>query len=194
MKIKRMYTEEEISSYVVAEDVLKQYPNIDYAELKPLESYVSGGDPIYFQLNVTLDGPEDEPVFVYGSGIVGDYKEFKEDMLGGKKSFALYFEDMENECITEIGENAFCGLPVTHIVISGHIKKIGKAAFADCKYLDSVVIPEGVEIVEEKAFANCKSLKKIVLPASLKKLANNAFEGCGDIEILSNEKNLKGIE
>lgn len=185
MTIKRMYSREEIDNFVITNEITKQYPHMNYEELKPSElSTAENEKSIYFQLNVDAEGPDDEPIFVYGSGTVGNYKDFKYNILESKKMFALYFEDIENEYITEIGENAFSGLPITHIVLSEHIKKIGKAAFCDCKYLDSVIMPDGIERIEENAFKNCTALKRIVLPGSLKYIANNAFDNCGDIEII----------
>ena len=55
-------------------------------------------------------------------------------------------------------------LPSVTTIISqtqSKLKTIGVAAFADCKTLASITIPNRVEIIRHNAFINCKELETI---------------------------------
>lgn len=51
-------------------------------------------------------------------------------------------------------------------------------AFAECKKITSVTIPETVTYIGKKAFANCTALTRVTLPNSLEVLEKGAFSGC----------------
>ena len=83
------------------------------------------------------------------------------------------------------------GLPVVEISASAfknapNLKKITlpkklvscKNAFADCKKLETVVIPEGIFKLDDAAFKNCPKLKTIKLPSTIEYIGYSAFEGC----------------
>ena len=42
-------------------------------------------------------------------------------------------------------------------------------------HIESVILPEGIEIVESGAFANCEEMHMAYLPSTIKKLGNEAF-------------------
>ena len=63
------------------------------------------------------------------------------------------------EGLTEIGEEAFCGI------------------LAEC-----VIIPESVRTVGSRAFADSLYLEKVILKTDAAQIAEDAFEGCGKIE------------
>lgn len=54
--------------------------------------------------------------------------------------------------------------------------------FANCRQLQSVVIPATVKDIGDNAFLNCVSLTKVTLPSSLERVSSTAFEGCTTIE------------
>jgi len=74
---------------------------------------------------------------------------------------------------------------------------IGADAFKQCKGIQQLIIPEGIEYISEGAFADCSNLKKVILPRSLKQLSvespssryrssydrKGAFEGTAIYEI-----------
>ena len=51
-------------------------------------------------------------------------------------------------------------------------------AFADCRSLLQISLPDTLTVISEKAFANCAMLSTICLPRSLGVLSQNAFDGC----------------
>lgn len=48
--------------------------------------------------------------------------------------------------------------------------KVNFPQFGGCKSLETIEIPEGVEVLDARAFSNCESLKSIKLPSSLKSI------------------------
>lgn len=54
---------------------------------------------------------------------------------------------------------------------------IGTRAFEDSKLM-RIKLPESLQLIESKAFANCKDLKGITLPNSLEEIYDDSFEGC----------------
>lgn len=108
------------------------------------------------------------------------------------------------ETVTKIEQGAFCGcvslekinippsvrvLPyrvlcsagLRSFTIEGHVRIIGKEAFANCGSLETVVMREGVEVIRRDAFAECYALETAQLPRSVGLIENGAFGGCGKL-------------
>ena len=84
--------------------------------------------------------------------------------------------DVEGHEVAEIADRAFEGKVLRSVTIKGS-PAIGERAFADCKYLDKVEIPNVTEI-GYAAFAGCGELKELALSSSLTAIPVAAFEGC----------------
>lgn len=67
-------------------------------------------------------------------------------------------------------------IPSTHL--GKPVTSIGKWAFADCKSLKSIVIPDGVTSIGNQAFFRCTSLTSIVIPDSVTSIGDYVFENC----------------
>lgn len=63
------------------------------------------------------------------------------------------------------------------------VKFIGDKAFADCKYIEEIKIPEGVTQIGSKAFENCTSLRTVDIPKSLNSCEYDAFQGCENVTV-----------
>lgn len=84
--------------------------------------------------------------------------------------------------LTTIEDKAFKGASIETLTLPKKIKKIGSWAFANCKNLKTVVLPEGLEAFGEfSTFENCESLESIHIPASLTELGWKPFEGCSKL-------------
>ena len=55
---------------------------------------------------------------------------------------------------------------------------VSRRAFANCRHLTDIVMPQTLVYINDQAFLNCESLKSIVLPARLKRIYPFAFRGC----------------
>ena len=61
-----------------------------------------------------------------------------------------------------------------------------RSAFADCKSLRSLVVPDGVTSIGKRAFSDCTSLSSLVLPESVGNIIGNPFSGWdGELKCLS---------
>lgn len=76
------------------------------------------------------------------------------------------------------------------------VTSIGNSAF-DSKEFVSVSIPENVETIEKEAFAYCKRLRTVILPNSLVLIGDWAFgqlvEGTGELETITIPESVKTI-
>ena len=74
--------------------------------------------------------------------------------------------------------------------IPSSVTTIGEAAFASCRFLESITIPEGVTQIRESAFSGCIELKSISLPQSLEDIEDGAFGGCESLQSIVIPKNV----
>lgn len=87
--------------------------------------------------------------------------------------------------ITEIGEGAFQdGNLLTTITFPETVKKIGRRAFAGCKWLREVRQAGGVECIEAHAFSGCGALRCVELSGNLRQIGARAFENCTALEAI----------
>lgn len=79
--------------------------------------------------------------------------------------------------IEKIGNNAFRGLKITELNLSG-IKSIDVNAFMDCTELSGIELSEGLTEISSAAFKNCSTLTSFDIPQTLNKIGASAFYGC----------------
>ena len=65
-----------------------------------------------------------------------------------------------------------------------HLKIIGAEAFANCKELESIVLPNSITEIGDCAFWQCSKLRSIEFSKELTNIANFAFYGCSKIDSL----------
>lgn len=82
--------------------------------------------------------------------------------------------------VTEIKDGAFASIYSLKVAFTtpSSLKKIGKAAFAGCNYLNMEAIPESVEEMGEECFGRNPNLRGITLPYGLKTIPKRMFMGC----------------
>lgn len=71
---------------------------------------------------------------------------------------------------------------IEKIIIEDGITSVSHMAFDGCKNLKSVVLPEGITYIGYSAFYNCINLKEINFPDSVKEIESYAFEDCYNLE------------
>lgn len=62
-------------------------------------------------------------------------------------------------------------------IVSG----VSRHAFADCRHITEVVLPDCIHDIGDQSFMNCRSLRQIVLPAGTQFLWPYAFRGCSSL-------------
>lgn len=83
--------------------------------------------------------------------------------------------------VKTIGKSAFYGCTKLATVIFGsnsQLTSIGAQAFYQCRSLDGIQLPSGVERLVSKVFYGCESLTSIAIPSSAVSVAGSAFFGC----------------
>lgn len=81
--------------------------------------------------------------------------------------------------VTNIGENAFAQCKnITSITIPNSVTNIGDYAFQECWKLTSIEIPDSVTSIGKGAFQRCTSLTRIALPNGLTSIGPYSFRGC----------------
>lgn len=71
---------------------------------------------------------------------------------------------------------------VRKVIIEPGVTSIGALAFEQCKYLESVEIPDTVTRIGDYAFDGCMALKSVALPDSLREIGINPFCQCRKLE------------
>lgn len=83
--------------------------------------------------------------------------------------------------VTEIGNNAFDGSPMSEITIPETVTSIG-ASFQNCDSLKSITIPNSVETIGSYAFQYCNNLETVILPSGLKSINYQTFYDCNSLK------------
>ena len=100
----------------------------------------------------------------------------------------------EEYTVTEIGNDAFYESDIKSVTFPPTLKKINRGAFYMCFQLDSIAIPEGVEIEGEATFTYCLNLRKVVLPSNMTRIPWGCFNGCARLEQVNIPQSVTKIE
>lgn len=111
------------------------------------------------------------------------------------------------DSITEIGEMAFAGCPITKMTVeegNPAYKAVDDSLYtkdgtvlvqyAIGKTNKEFSIPDGVVTISVGAFAYCWTLESVTIPSSVKDICVNAFGGCQYLRSVSSLENVTNIE
>lgn len=92
--------------------------------------------------------------------------------------------------ITRIGTGAFKGKNVEQIIFEDEasLKSIDDEAFADCKELKSMLIPNGVVQIGDRAFSGCTALQYVRIPSSVLLVGEDVLFGHSSDLVIIGEK------
>lgn len=93
-----------------------------------------------------------------------------------------HFFDVKYYKVKGIGDNAFeyCA-SLNSVIIPNSVEMIGKQAFHACSSLVSVPIPNSVTEIRDEAFADCSSLVSVTIPNSVTVIWERAFADCSSL-------------
>lgn len=70
------------------------------------------------------------------------------------------------------------GRDITELTILEGVTSISRTAFAECKFLSFVELPNSLKIIENNAFYGCENLEFIDIPSGVSKIGGSAFGDC----------------
>ena len=77
----------------------------------------------------------------------------------------------------EMWNGVFQRSTLESVTLPSTLKRIEYRAFAQCRNLRKVQLPEGLEFIGKGCFANC-GLEEVVLPSSVRTVGTAAFQNC----------------
>ena len=78
----------------------------------------------------------------------------------------------------ELPTGAFSSMALTSVKLPAGLKRIGRAALADCASLTSIELPAALVDIGNYAFASCTALTAMTLPANVETVGLGAFMRC----------------
>ena len=136
---------------------------------------------------------------------IGDETSDIEITIGDRAFFKCYelSEVYLGNGVISIGEFAFYYSGIKTIDLGDNLETIGNAAFACCRNLEEITIPEKVKAIPDKgyltnysdygAFEGCTSLKKVTIAGNTGSIGSQAFKGCTALVELYIGNNVKTI-
>ncbi|EAX99445.1 surface antigen BspA-like [Trichomonas vaginalis G3] len=92
-----------------------------------------------------------------------------------------------------ISESCFQESHIVNVTIPDSVKSIGDSAFYHCKYLNSVVIGNGITIIPAKCFAE-SNISNIIFNDKITTIKGSAFLNCINLKYMKLPKTLTNIE
>ena len=77
--------------------------------------------------------------------------------------------------------------------IPNSVKYIGDNAFAQCRYVTSIIIPDETISIGNGAFVTCEKLKFISIPKSVRNIGKMAFMGCENLKSIKIPQNVMHV-
>ena len=88
--------------------------------------------------------------------------------------------------VLDVEDAAFAGN--NHLIsvsFSNANTSLWKDAFANCASLESVALPDSLEIISDRLFSGCSNLKEISIPSGVSSIGKFAFQGCSSLTALT---------
>ena len=106
---------------------------------------------------------------------LGDYSSCIPDSIYGDYSIP---SNVDGYKVIRLGAWSFHKTRLINVIIPPSVNSIGDGIFDFCRKLNSINIPEGVEVIPRLAFSSCGSLSTIKLPSTINQINDYAFDGC----------------
>lgn len=151
--------------YIAIEGTLKPE---DFEMLKYMQKTL-----MYLNLEkVNIEGSRTEEGKIFESN-----KLYQDYMLtDGKYTFPLLKTIILPKKLEQIGEKTFLGSNITKFVTYSKLTAINDSAFAGCKMLSELNLPNSVRYIGDGAFKGCVLLTDVVVPSGVDTLYDSSFD------------------
>ena len=96
--------------------------------------------------------------------------------------------------IEAVGKGAFMFADIRKVFVPHGVTFIGASAFAFCKNLEEVVLPDTLVKIAETAFFGCQKLTTVDIPESVEYISADAFQECDNVELNSHAVRLMNTQ
>ena len=79
------------------------------------------------------------------------------------------------------------------IILPDCLEVIGNFAFCKCRKLDNIIIPNSVNSINDNAFQDCNSLHSIIIPNSVTYICSDTFYDCPNLIIIVPNERVKKL-
>ena len=126
--------------------------------------------------------------------------EFKAEKINSLKKPALFnYEKVSYTSCKLLSINSIdfkkIEIPYSTIINDSKLRitSIADCAFANCKFLEEIILPPTIDDLGDNTFFNCQLLKEIKLPRSTKSIGNSIFENCTNLKSVIMYDHLESI-
>lgn len=91
------------------------------------------------------------------------------------------YKSVDGVLLTKDGSKLICcpaACPFTTYTVPGTVTSLDIYAFAYCRGLEEVILPDGLTEISERAFFYCRSMPAITIPEGVTTIGTNAFSYC----------------
>lgn len=95
-----------------------------------------------------------------------------------------YYQDIDGVLYSKTATLVYypTGRKEKSYVILGGTRKVGYYAFAFCKNLEDITIPNTVLTLDDSCFSSCANIRDITVPTSVVRIGDFAFSGCNSLD------------
>lgn len=104
----------------------------------------------------------------------------------GKEANVTLPAEIEGTPVCEVGFYCFeANFQLESVTLPETVDIIGEGAFMDCASLSQINIPANLKEVQRGAFVGCTSIPEMTLPATVERVWEEAFTGCTGMSSLT---------
>ena len=92
-----------------------------------------------------------------------------------------------------LGNRSFRRTNINSVTIPNEIEVIGTEAFEQCSQLTSVVVPYGVKTIGDEAFKTCTSLEMVEIAGSVTNIYSEVFKNCSNLQTVVLNNGIKKL-
>ena len=170
------------SAYIISADMLKQKTVELTADEGRSSLFTVLGDSSVYTGNLKIKGTINgyDIMTLRNKTFHLLYLDLSEASIVANDGGYEYYTGYSLKADNVLGDYSFADLYLTEVVLPETLKSVGNSTFRGCKYLERVVLQDGLISIGSEAFKEC-ALNDINLPGSLIEIGSSAFCNCSHL-------------